>query len=73
MIIDNLALSVENARRAVALAVESVPSQRNCGCAFALADALVTALSDVPRETLRKLGPIIAGYVAAGEAGHGGE
>jgi len=73
MIIDNLVLSVENARRAVALAVESVPSQRNCECAFALADALVTSLPDVPPEALRKLGPIIADYVAAGEAGHGGE
>jgi len=27
----------------------------------------------VPPEALRKLGPIIADYVAAGEAGHGGE
>jgi len=73
MILDNLLLTVENARRAVALAIEKVTAQRSCRCAFALGDALATSLSLVPAATLQKLGPIIADYVAAAEANNGGE
>ena len=71
MILDNLLSSVENARRAVALTIDNVPSQRSCQCAFALGDAIVTSLSLVPPDTLQKLGPIIADYVARAEAGDG--
>lgn len=72
MILDNLLLTVENARRAVARTVEKVPAQRSCQCAFALGNALVASLSLVPAATLQKLGPIIADYVAAAEANNGG-
>ena len=72
MILDNLLSSLVNARRAVALAIDSVPSERGCQCAFALGDAIVTSLALVPPETLQKLGPIIADYVAHTEAGDGG-
>jgi 5'-methylthioadenosine phosphorylase len=59
MILDNLLLSVEQARRAVTAAVESLPPVRGCSCASALRDALVTAPSLVPEETLRRLAPIV--------------
>ena len=64
MILDNLLLTVDSARRVVALAVERLPAERTCRCAFALSDAIVTSLSLVPTDTLQKLGPIIADYVA---------
>jgi 5'-methylthioadenosine phosphorylase len=73
MILDNLLLTVESARRAATLAIEKVPEERTCRCAFALSDAIVTSLSLVPPDTLHKLGPIIADYVASAEAPHGRE
>jgi len=73
MILDNLVLTVANARRAVALAIENIPSQRGCRCAFALGDAIVTSIPQVPKATLEKLGPIIADYVARAEAADGSE
>ena len=73
MILENLVLTVGNARRAVALTIENVPSQRGCQCAFALGDAIVTSIPLVPTATLEKLGPIIGDYVAGAEAGDGSE
>jgi len=73
MILDNLRLSVQNARKAVALAIETLPSERSCACAHALRDALVTAPSLVPEATLRKLAPIIGDYGARTDAANGGE
>jgi 5'-methylthioadenosine phosphorylase len=73
MILDNLVLSVTNARRAVALTIERVPPQRGCRCAFALRDAIVTSISQVPATTLAKLRPIIADYLVQAETADGGE
>ena len=73
MILDNLRLSVQNARKAVALTIETIPSERSCACACALRDALVTAPSHVSEATLEKLGPIIAEYIARAEAVDGSE
>jgi 5'-methylthioadenosine phosphorylase len=73
MILDNLRLSVENARRAVALAIESLQSRRSCTCASALRDALATAPSLVPPATLRRLAPLIGDHGAeTGDADGGG-
>ena len=73
MILDNLVLSVESAKRAVALTVGSIPSQRSCQCAFALGDAIVTSIALVPMSTLEKLGPIVTDYVTGSEAHDGGQ
>jgi len=73
MILDNLALAVGNARRAVVLTIENIPSQRTCRCAFALDDAMATSIPLVPTATLEKLGPIISDYVAGVEAVDGSE
>jgi 5'-methylthioadenosine phosphorylase len=73
MILDNLILTVANARRAVALTIQNAPSQRSCRCAFALGDAIATSIPLVPTATLEKLGPIISDYVAGAEAVDGSE
>jgi len=72
MILDNLRLSVDNARKAVALAIETLPPQRSCTCASALRDALVTAPALVPAATLRRLAPIIGDYGAGTDDANGG-
>ncbi len=73
MILDNLVLTVGSARRAVALTIENIPSQRTCRCAFALGDAIVTSIPLVPTATLEKLRPIISDYVAGVEVVDGSE
>jgi 5'-methylthioadenosine phosphorylase len=73
MILDNLVLTIASARRAVVATIENVPSERGCRCAFALDDAIVTSIPQVPVTTLEKLGLIIAEYVAGAETGDGSE
>lgn len=62
MIVANLLRNVEVSRRAVRLALQRLPERRECGCAEALKDAIVTSLDIVPEATLRRLGPIIGKY-----------
>jgi 5'-methylthioadenosine phosphorylase len=49
----------------VRLALARLPARRDCLCASALQDALVTPLDMVPQETKQKLAPIIGRYLAA--------
>ena len=63
MIVGNLLKNVEMSRRAVRLALQRLPSPRECGCKDALKDAMVTSLDLVPEETKQRLAPIIAKYV----------
>jgi 5'-methylthioadenosine phosphorylase len=69
MIVANLLRNVEVSRKAVRLAVQRLPSTRDCPCANALRDALVTPLGLVPEATKERLGPIIGRYVPEKEAG----
>ncbi len=73
MILDNLLLSVENAKRAVALSIASLPEQRTCGCASSLVDAVATPVAFVPAPTLEKLRPIVGDYIGRSEAHDGGK
>jgi 5'-methylthioadenosine phosphorylase len=68
LIIQNLVRNVETARRVVARAVRGLPATRDCRCASALSNALVTAPELVPEETKRRLGPIISRYMPVGAA-----
>lgn len=63
MIVGNLLKNVEVSRRAVRLALQRLPSPRECGCKDALKDAMVTSLDIVPEETKQRLAPIIGKYV----------
>jgi 5'-methylthioadenosine phosphorylase len=59
MIIGNLRRNVANARRIAGALAGSLP-ERTCGCASALASAIITPLARVPEETKRELAPILA-------------
>jgi 5'-methylthioadenosine phosphorylase len=65
IIVSNLAKTVEVAQRTVRLALARLPARRDCLCASALQDALVTPLDIVPQETKQNLAPIIGRYLAA--------
>ena len=69
MILSNLTKTVEAAQRTVRLALSGLPARRDCLCASALQDALVTPLDMVPEETKRNLAPIIGRYVTSESTG----
>lgn len=64
MIVNNLLTNVDVARRAVRTALGRLPERRQCPCASALRDALVTSLDIAPQETKRRLWPLIEKYAA---------
>ena len=69
LIVANLQKNVSVSQEAVRLFLRRLPSERQCGCRSALANALVTPLDLVPPATLARLEPLIAKYVtAAGKA-----
>jgi len=63
MIVANLAKTVAVAQRTVRLALSRLPARRDCLCASALHNALVTPLDIVPEETKKRLAPIIGKYM----------
>jgi len=68
MILKNLQRNVEAARRIVETAVRTLPADRTCPCASALATALVTPPDLVPEETKQRLEPIVGRYMPLGAA-----
>ena len=66
MIVKNLQKNVEVSQRAVRLALgHHLPSIRECPCASALRNALVTPMELVPAGTKERLEPLIGVYVRA--------
>jgi len=65
LIVANLLRNVEVSRRAVRLALSRLPDVRDCGCADALRDAIITPFDLVPEETIQRLSPIIGRYLPA--------
>jgi 5'-methylthioadenosine phosphorylase len=63
MIVANLLQNVEVSRRAVRIALQNLPSPRECACKDALQYAMVTSLDIVPEETKQRLAPIIGKYM----------
>ena len=51
------------ARKIIKLAVSRLPEERHCGCATALAMAIVTARGMIPPEQKKKLGLLIGKYI----------
>jgi 5'-methylthioadenosine phosphorylase len=70
MIVANLAKTVEIAQRTVRLALTRLPARRDCLCASALRDALITPFDIVPEETKKNLTPIIGKYMVAKPTGN---
>jgi len=69
MIVANLAKTVAVAQRTVRLALSGLPARRDCLCASALRDALITPLNIVPEETKTNLAPIIGKYMVGKPTG----
>jgi 5'-methylthioadenosine phosphorylase len=69
LIVANLLRNVEVSRRVVRLALARLPGSRDCGCADALRDAIVTSMELVPEATKQRLAPIIGKYLPQKVAG----
>ena len=63
-IIATLVQNAENAQRVLREAVRAMPEERNCKCAAALRNALVTDMKLVPKATKKKLEAIIGKYIS---------
>ena len=63
-LLDNLQANGVLAADVIRQAVRSMPDDRSsCGCANALEHAIITRRDAIPRETVTRLGPILARYV----------
>jgi 5'-methylthioadenosine phosphorylase len=69
MIVGNLLKNVEASRQAVRLALGRLPSTRDCPCAEALRDAIVTVPELVPEATRVRLAPLVSKYLPEAVAG----
>jgi 5'-methylthioadenosine phosphorylase len=56
--------NAEMARKVIASAVASMPVERTCGCGAALAEAIITDRSAIPRATRETLGLLVGRYLA---------
>ncbi|MBI2876381.1 MAG: S-methyl-5'-thioadenosine phosphorylase [Candidatus Tectomicrobia bacterium] len=63
MIIETLNRNVAMAQEIIRQAVRLVPQERNCPCADALKDAILTAREKIPPQARRDLEPIIGKYL----------
>ena len=63
MIVSNLTQNAATAQQVMANAVEHLPIERTCGCATALATAIITRPDAVPDATKAKLAPIVGKYL----------
>ena len=64
MVIANLQQNAATAQHVIANAVESLPIARTCGCASALAAAIITRRDAIPEQTRRELEPIVGKYLS---------
>lgn len=55
--------STERAQRVVALVSQRLPAERGCGCGSALASALVTERTRIPKSLAKKLRPLVGKYL----------
>ena len=62
MVIANLLQNASVAQRVIASMVSSLPVTRDCECATALKNAIITRRDAVPDAAIRKLEPIVGKY-----------
>ncbi len=62
-VIANLMKNVHNARQILRSAVRSLPLPRNCECATAMANGVITHKEFAPAETLENLKLIVGKYI----------
>jgi len=66
MIISRLRQNIDTAKRIIKLAVQKIPSKRDCDCATALSTALITAPDAMPEAQKQKLDLLIGKYLKKG-------
>jgi 5'-methylthioadenosine phosphorylase len=64
MALANLEKNVDAAKRIVRTAAARIPQNRDCGCAQALKDAIITAPERIPKQMKRNLRLLIGKYVS---------
>jgi 5'-methylthioadenosine phosphorylase len=69
MILGNLQKGVETARKILRLAIPRIPRKRDCICASALKDAIVTSPKYMPPEAKEKLKLLLGKYLNKGGIG----
>jgi len=65
-LLENLKANAELAGGIVHDAVTRLHDERSCGCAGALAHAIITPADEIPLEARERLGPILGKYVESG-------
>ena len=63
MIVDNLLHNAVTAQKVIRETVSRLPTERTCGCATALANAIITRPEAVPDSTKTELAPIVGKYL----------
>jgi 5'-methylthioadenosine phosphorylase len=63
MVIHNLLANVETAKGIIRDVITKIPEKRNCSCATALQNAIITDPSRIPATTRKKLGLLIEKYL----------
>ncbi len=63
MLIANLRANADLSKRIIAALVPLLPDERPCDCGQALATALITQRSVIPRAKIEQLGPIVSKYL----------
>jgi len=63
MVIANLLRNIDTAKRIIGIAAAHIPDKRECGCAAALKNAIVTDRKKIPQKTKRDLKLLIGKYV----------
>ena len=62
-ILDYLSRNVENSQKILRSTVQSLPAERNCKCATALAHAILTDRKKIPAATKKKLALLVGKYL----------
>ena len=68
LVVQNLLKNVAASQRAIRSLVTEIPSERNCGCASALENAIITSPEFIGKETRARLSALIGRYMEP----HGG-
>lgn len=63
VILDILHKNIDTAKKIIKLAISRIPEKRNCGCATALKNAIVTSPALIPAEQKKKLDLLIGKYL----------
>lgn len=63
LVVQNLLKNVDTSRRVVRSLVTGIPSERNCGCASALENAIITSPEMIGNETRARLSALIGRYL----------